>query len=132
MKLYFSIKELCHSDTADKNKLLNTPNVEQTDNMLNLIYYVLQPLRERIGQPIIINSGFRCPKVNSLVRGASNSQHLEGKAVDFHIKGMAVSEIIRFIKATNIEYDQLINEYDKWVHISFNKGHNRMQSFSII
>ena len=95
--------------------------------MLNLIVCCLQPIRDYLGKPMIITSGFRCPQLNKLVGGVSNSQHLEGKAADFIIKGETVAGIIFKIQTSNLEYDQLINEYDKWVHISFNKGHNRKQ-----
>ena len=127
MNLNFSISELCKSDKAVKNNIKNTPNITQVDNMLNLIVYCLQPIRDYLNKPMIITSGFRCPQLNKLVGGVSNSQHLEGKAADFIIKGETVAGIIFKIQTSNLEYDQLINEYDKWVHISFNKGHNRKQ-----
>ena len=76
---------------------------------------------------MIITSGFRNKKVNALANGKPNSQHLKGMAADFVVKGMTPAQIIDFIVKSNIEYDQLINEYNKWVHISFNKGKNRKQ-----
>ena len=122
--LNFSISELVHSDTANKFRINNTPNLIALDNMLELIFYVLQPLRIKLGKPIIITSGFRCPKLNQLVGGVKNSQHLEGKAVDIVVKGMSPNDLIAFILKSGIEFDQLINE-KTWVHISFSKGHNR-------
>ena len=131
MVLNFKISELIHSDTAIRNNINNMPDINSLDNMLDLIYYVLQPLRNKIGKPMIITSGYRNDRVNRLVGGAKNSQHQNGQAVDFTIKGMSVTQIVEFIKKTGIEYDQCINEYDKWCHISFNKGHNRKQCFKI-
>ena len=131
MPLNFKISELIHSDTAIRNNINNMPDINSLDNMLELIYYVLQPLRNKIGKPMIISSGYRNSTVNKLVGGAKNSQHQNGQAVDFTIKGMSVTQIIEFIKKSGIEYDQCINEYDKWCHISFNKGHNRKQCFKI-
>lgn len=128
-KLYFSMSELIHSDTAVLNNINNMPDINSLDNMLDLIYYVLNPIRERVKKPMIITSGYRNKEVNRLVGGKSTSQHLKGQAVDFIIKGMKPSEIVNFIRNTYIEYDQLINEYDKWVHISYNKGNNRQQCF---
>lgn len=61
----------------------------------------------------------------------TTSQHCKGQAADFSIKGMSVTSIVDFIKRNGFEYDQLINEYDKWVHISFVKGKNRKQCFKI-
>ena len=76
-------------------------------------------------------------QVNKLVGGAVDkngnptSQHCKGQTADFSINGMSVASIIDFIKRNGFEYDQLINEYDKWVHISFVKGKNRKQCFKI-
>lgn len=125
--LNFSISELIKSDKAKQKGIRNMPSISQVDNMLNLIFYCLQPVRNLLNKPMIITSGFRNQELNKLVGGVSNSQHLEGKAADFIIKSESVAGIIFKIQTSNIEYDQLINEYDKWVHISFNKGKNRKQ-----
>ena len=122
MTLNFSISELVKSDMAINHNINNMPGVLELDNLLNLIFYCLQPIRDKLNKPMIITSGFRCPQVNMLVRGKSNSQHLKGQAADFVVGGFTPAELIKKITAMNIEYDQLINEYDKWVHISFNKG----------
>ena len=127
MNLNFSITELCKSDKAKQNSIKNTPNIAAVDSMLNLIFYCLQPVRNLLAKPMIITSGFRNAQLNKLVGGVSNSQHLEGKAADFIVKGETAAGIIFKIQTSNIEFDQLINEYDKWVHISFNKGNNRRQ-----
>ena len=127
MTLNFKISELIHSDIAVQNNINNMPDINSLDNMLNLIFYCLQPIRDKIQKPMIITSGYRCQKINSLAGGKTNSQHLKGEAADFKISGMNPNQIINIIKTTNIEYDQLINEYDKWVHISYSKGKNRNQ-----
>jgi uncharacterized protein YcbK (DUF882 family) len=127
MKLNFKISELIHSDIAIQNNINNTPDINALDNLLELTFYCLQPIRDLIKKPMIITSGFRSSKVNFFAGGAINSQHLYGQAADFVIKGMTPKEIIEIIKKTDIEYDQLINEFDKWVHISFNKDKNRKQ-----
>lgn len=126
MNLNFSIKELIRSQNAINAGIDNTPNIEQIDNLLNLIFYCLQPIRDKLKKPMIITSGFRNSKVNFLAGGRINSQHLEGKAADFKVNGMTVQQIINFIVNSGIEFDQLINE-KTWVHISFNKGKNRKQ-----
>lgn len=131
MKLNFSMSELIYSDIAIKNNVNNMPDIISLNNMLELIVYCLQPIRELIKKPMIITSGYRNKEVNNLVNGKPNSQHLKGQAVDFVIKGMSPKEIIEIIKNSDVEFDQLLNEYDKWVHISFNKGKNRMDIRSI-
>ena len=131
INLNFTISELIKSDAAAKNNINNMPDLKSLDNLLNLIFYVLQPLRDKVQRPIIISSGYRCEKVNRLVGGKSNSQHLIGRAADFKIQGMTIQAAIDFIKRSGIEFDQLINEYDRWVHISFSKGNNRKQILKI-
>lgn len=125
--LNFKLSELIHSDKANQYNINNMPDINSLDNLLDLIHFCLQPVRNKIGKPMIITSGYRCPEVNKLVGGKANSQHLKGQAADFIIKGMTPQQIIFKIATMGIEYDQLINEYDKWVHISFNKGKNRKQ-----
>jgi len=129
--LNFSISELIHSDTAIRHNINNMPDIKSIDNMLELIVYCLQPIRDKLKKPMIITSGFRNQQVNKLVGGVANSQHTTGQAVDFYVNGMTIKELKDFIIKLGIEYDQAINEYDRWLHISYNKGHNRKQSFSI-
>ena len=125
--LNFKMSELIFSETAIKNNINNMPDINSLDNMLDLITYCLQPIRDKIKKPMIITSGYRCPQVNKLVGGVSNSQHTKGQAVDFIVHGMGIKSVIDFIKYSGIEFDQLINEYGNWVHISYNKGHNRQK-----
>lgn len=127
MNLNFKISELTYSETANIYKINNMPDIKSLDNMLELIYYCLQPIRDKLQKPMTITSGYRCSKVNNLVGGANNSQHAKGQAVDFIVKDMTPTQVVDFIKKTGIEFDQLINEYNKWTHISFVKGNNRKQ-----
>ena len=83
MNLNITISELCKSETAEKNGIKNIPDLKALDNMLNLIVYLLQPLRDKIARPIIISSGYRCPQLNKLVKGVANSGHLKGTCADF-------------------------------------------------
>ena len=126
-KINFKISELIHSEIAERCKISNMPDIKSLDNILNLIVYCLQPIRDVIAKPMIISSGYRSKALNKKVGGSVNSQHLSGQAVDFTVKNMKPDEIINIIKKNNIEFDQLINEYDRWVHVSFNSGKNRKQ-----
>lgn len=129
--LNFTMSELLKSDTAIKYNIQNSPDTKALDNLLNLIVYCLQPIRDYLGKPMVISSGFRSARINQLVHGVANSQHVLGQAADFTVPGETVSGVIFKIQTSNLEYDQLINEYDKWVHISFNKGKNRRQCLRI-
>lgn len=121
------MSELIHSDTAILHNINNMPDTNSLDCMLDLIFYFLQPVRNIAQKPVIVLSCYRNKRVNELVGGSNKSQHLRGQAVDFIIKGMTPTEIIKMIVDAGIEYDQLINEYDRWVHVSFVKDKNRKQ-----
>ena len=61
---YFTIAELCHSDTANKYLIDNRCKKEHVENLTALVNNVLDPLREAYGKPITVNSGFRCLALN--------------------------------------------------------------------
>lgn len=124
----FSITELCQSNKAKELGIKNIPTDTATmDNLLNLICDLLQPLRNKLGRPIIVTSGYRNPQVNKAVGGKDNSQHKTGQAADIIVRGMHPDELVNFIVKSGLEYDQLIQEYGQWTHISYNKGKNRKQ-----
>ena len=133
IKLNFTMSELLKSDIAEKYNISNIPDKQSLDNMLTLIIECLQPIRNYINKPMIISSGYRSPRLNGhpLINGAQNSQHVTGQAVDFTIKGMTPKQIIEKIKGSGVEVDQVINEKNCWVHLSYNKGKNRNQYFEI-
>lgn len=133
IKLNFTMSELLKSDIAEKYNISNIPDKQSLDNILILICECLQPIRNYIDKPMIISSGYRSPRLNGhpFINGAPNSQHVTGQAVDFTIKGMTPKQIIEKVKASGVEYDQLLNEYNLWVHISYNKGKNRNQILEI-
>lgn len=122
IKKYFTIDELCYSNTAEKNNIDNTPNKEQINNLQILIDDVLQPLRIAYNKPIIVSSGFRCPELNRLVGGKSNSQHLYGQAADIVPKDNNDIEILFELCKKLPSFDQLLFEKSKstkWIHISY-------------
>lgn len=129
--LNFTISELCNSNIAKQKDIRNIPNLTELDNMLNLIVYCIQPIRDYIKKPMVISSGYRSYALNKEVGGVYNSQHCKGQAVDFTVPDMSITEIINIIRNSGIEYDQLINEYNRWVHISYAKGRNRKQILKI-
>lgn len=117
---YFSIKELCQSEDAEKYGIDNTPSEEAKSNMENLIVVVLDPCREKYGKPITVNSGYRSRQLNAKIGGVDTSDHLTGEAAD--ITGGSVEEnrkIFRIL-VENGKFDQLIWEKGgQWVHVSW-------------
>ena len=89
---YFTISEFIKSDTALKMRLWNGANREVEENIRALVDNVLDPLRERYGYPIYVTSGYRCPKLNSAVNGAPNSQHMRGEAADIVVRPLGLGD----------------------------------------
>ena len=126
--LNFSIKELCHSDTATVFKFSNVPEtIAVMDNLLNLIVYVLQPLRDEFGI-IKVTSGYRNTRLNRLVGGSTTSNHLHGCAADIIPTKATFKQVYDYI-TTNLDYDECYIETDKksnkWLHLAYRKGNNR-------
>ena len=99
------------------------------ENIEALVEKVLDPLRERYGKPIIVNSAFRCEKHNREVGGAANSQHMRGEAADIRPTTNFTNELVKLAKilVENGKFDQLIL-YPNFVHVSRKRqGVNRQQ-----
>lgn len=94
------------------------------ENMEALVNEVMDPAREKLGMPIICNSGYRCPRHNSYVKGASQSQHVRCEAMDVHC---ADNRRLARIIVENGRFDQMII-YPTFVHVSYKRnGGNRKQ-----
>ena len=120
MKLteHFSLDELTFSPEAVRKGLDNTPSQAVIEN-LKMTAYNMEKVRDLLGKPIHVNSGFRSPAVNVAVGGTLKSAHIEGHAVDFICPAFGTPrDICRVIMGSNLKYDKLIYE-GTWVHISF-------------
>ena len=120
----FSQTELEYSTKASKKGINNQIPVEYLDNARELIN-ALQTIRDALGKPIQITSGYRCPELNKLVGGVSNSSHLKAWAADLLVKGMSAKELFYwlsgFLKGSGMKFGQLLVEHSKtgsWVHFS--------------
>lgn len=122
---HFSLEELTATSVRGVD---NTPGPQE---LLNLGYTArgMELVRTLLNQAISINSGYRSPAVNKAVGSkAKKSQHMEGRAVDFICPKFGTPrEIVEAIKASDIKYDQLILEFDSWVHISFVEENSRKE-----
>lgn len=114
---HFTYEELTFSEKALRLGIENKPPAEIYTNLVRLANK-LEEVRKAIVKPVIINSGYRSKLVNDAVGSTERSQHRVGCAADFVAPGMTPDEICRAIIASEIQYDQLIKEYDSWVHIS--------------
>lgn len=130
----YTLYDACYSQIANLHRIMNNPTGSIITNLEYVANNILEPTTTQYGR-VLINSGYRCPELNYLVNGATNSQHLLGQAMDIHIDGVPNMVLAQWIR-DNLEYDQLIleqgnnlsyNPYDGWVHVSFNILNNRKQ-----
>lgn len=130
----FSLFELTYSVTAKANGFNNEPSKCVIDNLKALCQNVLQPLRNHLGVPIIVTSGYRCAALNKKLGGVVNSQHVLGQAVDFVTPRKDLKISFNYIK-NYLNFDQLLFEHAKdgstWIHVSYKAdGNNRRQAIS--
>ena len=126
----FALEEFTRSRKANQLGITNTPGPVEASNLLALVVNVLQPLRDAMGYPITVTSGYRSPALNQAISiSAKNSQHMKGQAAD--IIGKDKAQMFNFIK-NNLPFDQLIweagnNNQPDWIHVSYNLGGNRKE-----
>jgi len=118
LSAHFTLEELIHSQVAERRRIDNTPDDHIVGNLRRLAAG-LDEVRDLLGKPLLISSGYRCVALNETVGGAARSQHVEGLAADFicPLAGRP-EEICKRIARSGIAFDQLIYEYT-WCHVSF-------------
>ena len=136
MKLSRNLRlaEMIRSESAKRLGISNQPTEEHIENMKRLAMMVFEPIRARFDTPIYISSGYRSERLNRAIKGAANSQHCTGEAIDIDMDGSSIitnADVFHYIK-DNLEFDQLIWEFgdDKnpdWVHVSYKDEGNRKQ-----
>lgn len=126
---YFTLEELTYSETAARLRIDNTPNKYARQNLVILIEKCLDNIREKWGKPLGVTSGYRCEKLNDVVKGSKTSSHLKGQAADIYPLPNTKENrkiLFSFIKNGGFEFDQLIWE-SGCVHIGYRVGNNRKQ-----
>lgn len=127
MKLteHFEYEELISSDTAKQGGIYNVPDDRQAACLALLAAEVLEPARQAYGKPIRVTSGYRSERLNKVVGGKPNSQHMRGQAADLQADNL--ERLYDIIQAQG-NYDQLLlesNGKSKWIHVSYNPDGNR-------
>ncbi len=114
---HFNLEELIYSDLAVRHGIDNNPNGDIVVNLTRLAK-LLERVRLLLNKPIHINSAYRSPEVNNLLRSKPTSQHCVGCAADIKVGSMTPDQVVKAIVHSDIPYDQVIREFDSWVHIS--------------
>lgn len=136
---HFKLREFTESATAMKHGIDNRPTPEVVENLRRLCIGTLEPLREKLQQPVVITSGYRCQQLNEIIVHASRkSQHMEGRAADFYVvqgpvqgsrvqgsRELLIKAFRLIITDESIDFDQLIL-YPNFIHVSYvSKERNR-------
>lgn len=129
---YFTIEELISSQTAARKKIDNTPTAEHTENLRELCQ-LADKVREFLGHPMLVSSGYRSAKLNAAIGGSKISAHMRGEAMDFTCPGFGTTkEVFEALKKSGIDFDQLILEYPdsqggmaSWVHLGISNTPRR-------
>ena len=111
----FTLEELTHTDHREFD---NEPNESEIQNLMRLANFLEEVKRVLGGKPVIINSAFRSKQVNDAVGSKDSSQHRIGCAADLRIPEMTPDQVVKAIIASDLNYDQVIREFDRWTHIS--------------
>ncbi|CAB4130407.1 Peptidase M15A, C-terminal [uncultured Caudovirales phage] len=123
----FSELDLTRSATATRLGIDNAPSSSMVlGNLRAVAVHILEPVAARYGRgTLTIHSGFRCKKLNDAIRGARNSQHMAGQAVDYTVARVKNADLAEWCRR-NLDFDQIILEfcspsdpYAGWVHCSY-------------
>ena len=114
----FTLDEMTASDTAARRGLDNTPDDAAIRNLALLCDELLEPIRAAVGRPVTITSGYRAVMVNRAIGSNDRSQHTNGQACDFKVRGITPLDVCYMVEALDLPYDQLIHEFGQWVHVS--------------
>lgn len=112
---HFTLEELTHTDHREYD---NTPNDTELENLKRLAAFLEEVKTVLGGKPIMVNSAFRNKQVNDAVGSKDTSQHRIGCAADIRVPTMTPDQVVQAIKTSDLPYDQLIREFDRWTHIS--------------
>lgn len=115
MTEHFTLEELTHTDHRE---LENIPNETELANIQRLAEFLERVKTLLGGKPIMVNSAFRSKAVNDAVGSKDTSQHRVGCAADIRVPGMTPDQVVRAVIGSDLGYDQVIREFDRWTHIS--------------
>lgn len=114
----FTLDEFTRSDKARELGINNEPGEKELAALRVLVKRTIQPLRDKLGVPVRVNSGYRCPELNKAVGGVPTSQHQKGEAADLSIDGKA-SDILKALESSNIPFDQaILYRKQNFLHVS--------------
>jgi zinc D-Ala-D-Ala carboxypeptidase len=133
---HFTLEEFTDSQTAARKGIHNVPPIGSPERAnLQCTAETMEEVRTLLGGvPVLISSGYRSPQVNAAVGGSKNSAHMSGLAVDFSCPGFGTPlQICKKLHPhmRELGIDQLIHEYDTWVHLGLSASDPRHMALTI-
>lgn len=119
----FLYEEFIRSEIAEKYNIDNEPKRDDIKECITKLAQTLQKIRDKLGEPIHISSGYRCKELNDMVGGSTNSDHLFGCACDIRCDDnkKLFDLICEMAQKGEIQCRQIIDEYNlRWIHLSIN------------
>lgn len=127
---HFTLAEMTASQIANRVGLDNNPDSKTIANLIELCQ-TLEAVRSLIGQPLLVTSGYRCEALNQRIGGSVSSAHVQGLAADILAVGLTPRQLAQRIMDSDLEFDQLILEFDGWVHLGLGEQPQRRQVLTI-
>ena len=133
---HFELSEFLKSDVAKSRNIDNTPTFEIVEHIEELVDNFLEPMRNALGLPVVVSSGYRCKKLNTAVGGVYNSAHLTGYAADITCPYTTFAKFKTFVvdwaKKTGTKFDQIILETEaksgkRWLHVGWKDSLGRQR-----
>lgn len=114
----FWLREFLRSETAARMGRAIKPTEQEIANLRLLCENILQPIRDQLNRPITITSGLRPPWLNLAIGGATDSEHIAGRAADFVVASYTPYAACQAIESMQLPWNQLIHEFGQWTHVS--------------
>lgn len=114
---HFTLDEMVFSEYAIRHQLDNTPDARVKRNLKRMCVECLEPIRVHFDAPLVVSSGYRSPQVNRDIGSNEKSAHPDGRATDFTVPSVPLLKVYEWIAGSDLPFDQLIWEYDRWIHL---------------
>ena len=124
---HFTLEEFCYSINAIRLRIANVLPDTLRPAALALHEKIVEPLRVAVGVWITEDSGYRCLELNRAIGSNDDSQHVKAEAVDIRVKGMTPQQVCDKIVALGLPFDQLIEEFGEWTHVSYGPRNRRQK-----
>jgi len=128
----FSLPEMLRSQLAERQGITEqfSPPPKVVAALKALCEKVLQPLRDSLGKPVTVSSGYRCARLNALVGGSPTSDHVKGQAADLNFYDNGREDNLKLaaeVMKLNLPFKQMILEggtvdNPRWIHLSYDAG----------